>query len=230
MNSLSHVAIIMDGNGRWAKERGKNRSSGHEAGVKNIKKIIEITKKNKIKYLTLFVFSYDNWKRNKNEVFFLFRLLNNFIQKDLKYLIKNKIKIKFIGEKNKLKKSLLKNFKKIENLTSKNFELTIILAFNYSSRLEILNTLKKSLKKKMNLKEINLNAITGNLYTRNIPDPEILIRTGGMNRLSDFLLWQLSYTEIFFIKKLWPDFKEIDYQKVINNYKKIKRNFGSVND
>ena len=162
--------------------------------------------------------------------FFLFRLLNNFIQKDLKYLIKNKIKIKFIGEKNKLKKSLLKNFKKIENLTSKNFELTIILAFNYSSRLEILNTLKKSLKKKMNLKEINLNAITGNLYTRNIPDPEILIRTGGMNRLSDFLLWQLSYTEIFFIKKLWPDFKEIDYQKVINNYKKIKRNFGSVND
>ena len=228
MNSLSHVAIIMDGNGRWAKERGKNRSSGHEAGVKNIKKIIEITKKNKIKYLTLFVFSYDNWKRNKNEVFFLFRLLNNFIQKDLKYLIKNKIKINFIGEKKKIEKKLYLNIKNVEKKTSKDFNITVNLAFNYSSKVEILNSLKKTVKNKK-ITNLTLETINNNLYTKDVPDPDILIRSGGYSRLSDFLLWQIAYSEIFFIKKLWPDFNPNDLNKIFKKYMSIKRNFGAVN-
>ena len=228
MNSLSHVAIIMDGNGRWAFKRNKSRNYGHEKGVNNIKNIIGVCKKKNIKYLTLFVFSVDNWNRSKSEVSFLFSLLKNFLKKDINFLISNKIKIKIIGEKNKLDKNLLNNFKNIEKLTSKHFDITINIAFNYSSKLEIVNSINKLLKIKA--KTINIKALEENLYTGKIPNPEILIRTGGYNRLSDFLLWQLSYTEIFFLKKLWPDFNSTDLINVINKYKKIKRNFGAINE
>ena len=228
MNSLSHVAIIMDGNGRWALKRNKSRNYGHEKGIDNIKNIIATCKKKKIKYLTLFVFSVDNWNRSKSEVSFLFNLLKKFLKKDINFLISNKIKIKIIGEKKNLDRNLLKNFKNIEKLTSENYDITINIAFNYSSKLEIINSINKILKKKN--KTANIKDLEENLYAGKIPNPEILIRTGGYNRLSDFLLWQLSYSEIFFLKKLWPDFKSTDLIYIINKYKKIKRNFGSVNE
>ncbi len=228
MNSLSHVAIIMDGNGRWALKRNKSRNYGHEKGIDNIKNIIATCKKKKIKYLTLFVFSVDNWNRSKSEVSFLFNLLKKFLKKDINFLISNKIKIKIIGEKKNLDRNLLKNFKNIEKLTSENYDITINIAFNYSSKLEIINSINKILKKKN--KTANIKDLEENLYAGKIPNPEILIRTGGFNRLSDFLLWQLSYAEFFFLKKLWPDFKSTDLINIINKYKKIKRNFGSVNE
>ena len=230
MNSLSHVAIIMDGNGRWALSKNKPRFYGHKKGFYNIKNIINLCILNKVKYLTLYAFSFDNWKRPKQETDFLFNLLDNFLKKDLSYLIKKNIKIKIIGEKKKLKKNLIKNLFNIEKKTSKkNNSITINLAFNYSSKLEIINAFKKIFFKKKN-KIINTELVDRCLYTGKIPHPEILIRTGGERRLSDFLLWQLAYTEIFFIKKYWPDFKSKDLQIIINKYLKIKRKFGSVNE
>ena len=229
MNPLSHVAIIMDGNGRWASKKLKPRIYGHKEGLKNIKNIIDLCILNKIKYLTLYVFSYDNWKRPKAETAYLFNLLNSFLKKDLSYLIKNQIKIKIIGEKKKLKKKLIKTLWSVEKKTKKKVNsITINLAFNYSSKLEIINAFKKIFLKNK-IKKINTDLVDKYLYTTKIPDPEILIRTGGNNRLSDFLLWQLSYTEIFFIKKYWPDFNCNDLQKIINKFLKIKRNFGAIN-
>ena len=227
MNQINHVAIIMDGNGRWALKRNKPRNFGHEEGLKNISSVIDFAKKNKIKFLTLFVFSLDNWKRSKKEVVFLFNLLEKFLDKNINKLIEKKIKIKSIGERKKLSKSLIDKIKKVEKLSSVNFDITINLAFNYSSKIEIIRSFKKSIKQK---KKITVNLIQKNLYTKNIPDPELLIRTGGQNRLSDFMLWQMSYTELFFLKKLWPDFNANDFKKILNEYRKIKRNFGNIND
>ena len=227
MNQINHVAIIMDGNGRWALKRNKPRNFGHEEGLKNISSVIDFAKKNKIKFLTLFVFSLDNWKRSKKEVDFLFNLLEKFLDKNINKLIEKKIKIKSIGEKKKLSKNLIDKIKQVEKLSSVNFDITINLAFNYSSKIEIIKSFKKSIKQK---KKITANLIQDNLYTKNIPDPELLIRTGGQNRLSDFMLWQMSYTELFFLKKLWPDFNANDFKKILNEYRKIKRNFGSIND
>jgi len=227
MSQINHVAIIMDGNGRWALKKNKPRNFGHQEGLKNISSLINFAKENKIKFLTLFVFSLDNWKRSKKEVTFLFNLLESFLDKNINELIKKKIKIKSIGEKKKLSKKLIDKIKKVEKLSSINFDITVNLAFNYSSKIEIIESLKKSIKQKKN---ISVNLIQKNLYTKNIPNPEILIRTGGQNRLSDFMLWQMSYTEIFFLKKLWPDFNSNDFKKILNKYKKIKRNFGSIND
>jgi len=226
MNHISHIAIIMDGNGRWALKKNKPRNYGHKMGLKNIKNIIELCAKKKIKFLTLYVFSVDNWKRSKKEVSFLFNLLTNYLKKYLNYLVKNKIRVKFLGENKKLKKSLINYIKKVEKITSKNYGTTINLAFNYSSKIEILNA-ANTLRKKN--KKITINLMNKNLYTEAMPDPEILIRTGGYCRLSDFLLWQIAYSEIFFIKKLWPDFAIRDLNKVISKFKKIQRNFGDVN-
>jgi undecaprenyl diphosphate synthase len=227
MNKINHVAIIMDGNGRWALKRNKPRNFGHQEGLKNISSLIDFAKKNKIKFLTLFVFSMDNWKRSKKEVTFLFGLLEKFLNKNINELIKKKIKIKSIGERKKLSKELINKIKKVENLTSINYDITVNLAFNYSSKIEIAESCKKLIKKN---KKISVDSIKNNLYTKNIPDPELLIRTGGQNRLSDFMLWQMSYTEIFFLTKLWPDFNKNDLKKILQNYRKIKRNFGSIND
>jgi len=224
MNPLNHVAIIMDGNGRWGLKRNKSRNFGHRQGLKSIEDIINIAIQKKIKFLTLFVFSIDNWKRPKKEINYLFDLLSNFLTNKLTDLNKKKIRLKFIGKKNFSKKmnELLKNSEKI---TKQNTNLQINLALNYSSKSEIVKSIKKIISKKLSINETN---ITNNLFTKNIPDPEILIRTGNTNRLSNFLLWQLSYTEIFFEKKLWPDFNKNDFIKILNKYKQIKRNFGSI--
>ena len=227
MKQINHVAIIMDGNGRWALKRNKSRNFGHQEGLKNISSLIDFAKKNKIKFLTLFVFSLDNWKRSKKEVDFLFSLLEKFLDKNINELVKKKIKIKSIGERKKINKKIINKIKKIEKLSSVNYDITVNLAFNYSSKVEIIESLKKSIKQK---KRISVDSIKNNLYTKNIPDPELLIRTGGQNRLSDFMLWQMSYTELFFLKKLWPDFNANDFKKILNQYKKIKRNFGGIND
>ena len=227
MNKINHVAIIMDGNGRWALKKNKPRNFGHQEGLKNISSLIEFAKKNKIKFLTLFVFSLDNWKRSIKEVNFLFNLLKKFLKKKIEKLKKKKIKIKSIGERKKLSKKLINKIKKVEKLSSMNYDITVNLAFNYSSKTEIIESFKKSIKQKV---KITKDTIKKNLYTKNIPDPELLIRTGGQNRLSDFMLWQMSYTEIFFLKKLWPDFNKNDFKKILQEYKKIKRNFGSIDD
>jgi len=224
MNPLNHVAIIMDGNGRWGIKHKNSRHAGHKEGLKVINNIIKLSIEKKIKYLTLFVFSKDNWKRPKVEINYLFNLLYNFLNEKINFLNDNNIKLNIIGNKNfskKIKKLLIKS----ENLTKKNSLLQINLALNYGSREEILSSVKIIVKKKTSINDKNLS---DNLYTKNIPDPDILIRTGDTRRLSNFLLWQLSYTEIFFEKKLWPDFNKNDFKKIINKYYKTKRNFGSI--
>jgi len=224
MNPLNHVAIIMDGNGRWGLKHNKSRNAGHRAGLISVEKIIKETLKKNIKFLTLYAFSTENWKRPKKEVNFLFDLLENFLITKVDDLNKQNIKLKILGAKNFTKKinSLLKF---VEKKTSKNSKLQLNLALNYGSKIEIIEALKKLSKGK---KKINEKNLIKNLQTKNIPDPDLLIRTGNTKRLSNFLLWQLAYAEIFFIKKLWPDFNEIDYRKIIKKYKSIKRNFGTI--
>tara|TARA_B000000565_G_scaffold212974_1_gene166376 strand:- start:58 stop:732 length:675 start_codon:yes stop_codon:yes gene_type:complete len=224
MNPIKHVAIIMDGNGRWGKSKGKSRNFGHKEGLKTVEKIIKETLKNKIKYLTLYAFSTENWKRPKNEINYLFSLLNDFLSKKIKELNEEKIRFYVIGRK-KFNKKLNRLLNYSEKLTSKNKRLQINLALNYGSKSEIIRAINFIKKKKLGINEKN---VSQNLYTANIPDPDILIRTGNRKRLSNFLLWQLAYSEIFFEKKLWPDFNEKDYNKILNLFKKIKRNFGKI--
>ena len=224
MNLIKHVAIIMDGNGRWGISKKKSRNFGHKQGLKTVEKIIKASLKNKIRYLTLYAFSTENWKRPKNEINYLFSLLNNFLSNKIKELNNQKIKFYVIGKK-KFNKKLNKLLYYSEKLTSRNKKLQINLALNYGSKSEIVNSLNSIKKKKI---EINEKNIEKNLYTGNIPDPDILIRTGNTKRLSNFLLWQLAYSEIYFEKKLWPDFNEKDYNKILNKFKKTKRNFGKI--
>ncbi len=224
MNPLNHVAIIMDGNGRWGIKHKKSRNAGHKAGLKTVEKIIKVTIENKINYLTLYAFSTENWKRPKKEIKYLFNLLENFLNNKIDELNQQKIKLKIIGDKN-FSLKLNKLLKSSEKKTSKNNKLQINLALNYGSKSELINAFKKLQK---NRNKINENNIRKYLLTNNIPDPDLLIRTGNTKRLSNFLLWQLAYTEIFFEKKLWPDFNENDYKKIIKNFKKIKRNFGKI--
>ncbi len=224
MNPLKHVAIIMDGNGRWGLKNKNSRNAGHRQGLNTVEKIIKSSIKNKIKYLTLYAFSTENWKRPKKEINFLFDLLENFLINRIDELHKKNIKLKIIGVKNfsnKLNKLLSYSEKK----TSKNTKLQINLALNYGSKIELINAFKNLNKNKENINEKNLRKY---LQTSNIPDPDILIRTGNTNRLSNFLLWQLAYSEIFFEKKLWPEFNEKDYDKIIKKFKNIKRNFGNI--
>ena len=224
MNPLSHVAIIMDGNGRWGLKNRNSRNAGHKKGLDTVEKIIKESIKQKIKYLTLFAFSTENWKRPKKEITYLLNLLENFLINKIEEFHKQNIKLKIIGVKNfskKLNSLLILSEKK----TFKNTRIQINLALNYGSKFELLNAFKKLKKNNERISEKNLKKY---LQTQNIPDPEILIRTGNTKRLSNFLLWQLAYTEIFFEKKLWPEFNEKDYIKIIKSYKKIKRNFGNI--
>ena len=225
MNPLNHVAIIMDGNGRWGIKHKNSRNAGHKAGLSSVESIINECLKIKIKYLTLYTFSTENWKRPQKEINFLFSLLENFLTSKIDNLIKKDIKLKFIGEINILPNKLKKIIKDSELKTSKNSSLQVNVALNYGSKNEIINSIKCIYKKKIKL---NKNNIDKNLFTKNIIDPDILIRTGNTQRLSNFMLWQLSYTEIFFEKKLWPDFKNNDFKKILNKFKLIKRNFGSI--
>jgi len=224
MNSIKHVAIIMDGNGRWGIKHKKSRNLGHKEGLKTVEKIIKASIKNNLKYLTLYAFSTENWKRPKNEIKFLFNLLENFLLNKISDLNKQDIKLKIIGKKifsNKI--NLLLN--KSEKQTLKNKRLQINLALNYGSKSELVQSFNLINKNK---KKINEKNISKYLFTKNIPDPDILIRTGNTKRLSNFLLWQLAYSEIYFEKKLWPDFNEKDYNKVLKDFKKIKRNYGNI--
>jgi len=224
MNPLNHVAIIMDGNGRWGLKHKNTRNAGHKAGLKTIEKIIKETINQKINYLTLFVFSTENWNRPKKEINYLFNLLDNFLSKKIVDLHNKNIKLKVIGTKN-FSKKLNKLLEQSEKKTEKNTNLQINLALNYGSKFEILNALKELNKNNDKINEKNFEKY---LQTKNIPDPDILIRTGNTKRLSNFLLWQLAYSEIFFEKKLWPDFNEKDYIQIIKKFKKIKRNFGKI--
>ena len=225
MNPINHVAIIMDGNGRWGLKKKKSRNSGHKAGLNTVENIIKHTIKNKIKFLTLYAFSTENWKRPQKEISFLFNLLQNFLKKKTNKLNKNGIKLKIIGDKsnfsNKLKKALINS----EKITKNNKKLQINLALNYGAKNEILNAISLIKKKKISFTENNINK---NLYTNDSPNPDILIRTGNTKRLSNFLLWQIAYTEIFFEKKLWPEFSTQDYNRILEKFKQLKRNFGNI--
>ena len=225
MSVANHVAIIMDGNGRWALQKGKSRNYGHQCGLKTIEKIVDYSIKKKISYLTLFTFSSENWKRPKKEVNFLFKLLENYFKKNLLKVIRNGIQVKIIGNKSGLASNLRKIIKIAENKTRKNKKISVQLALNYGSKQEIINSMKIVNKKKQ---KITIKNFEKNLYTSDFPDPDILIRTGGQRRLSNFLLWQIAYAEIFFVKKMWPDFNNNDFQKILNKFKKIKRNFGNI--
>tara|TARA_B100002003_G_scaffold247095_1_gene277983 strand:+ start:614 stop:1291 length:678 start_codon:yes stop_codon:yes gene_type:complete len=225
MNPIKHVAIIMDGNGRWGIKNKKSRNLGHKEGLKTVENILKETIKKKIKYLTLYAFSTENWKRPRNEIKYLFSLLENFLINKIDKLNENNIRLRIIGNTNKLSKKLKELLKKSEKITKKNSVLQINLALSYGSKYEIVNAINTVNKKKLILNEKN---ISNNLYTYNCPDPDILIRTGNTHRLSNFLLWQAAYSEIFFEKKLWPDFTIKDYNNILNKFKKIKRNFGSI--
>ena len=222
MNKLNHIAFIMDGNGRWGKKKRKKRNYGHLKGVDTVKKIVKSSIRFKVPIVTFYVFSSENWKRPKTEISFLFKLIKSYFTKEIQSVISQGIKINILGDLNKLSKELRSVLKRTEKLTKKNKKITVNLAINYGSRQEIFYAFKK-LKKKVNLKNFKKN-----LYTKNMPNPDILIRTGGKIRLSNFMLWQLAYTELFFLKKLWPDFNSLDLKKIIFKYKNIKRNFGSV--
>ena len=225
MNPVKHVAIIMDGNGRWGVKHKQSRNAGHRAGLNTVDLIINQCVNHKIKFLTLYTFSSENWKRPKTEITFLFKLLENFLRKKINEIIKKDIRLKFIGELNKLPSKLQKLIKLSEKKTFNKKTLQVNIALNYGSKIELINTIKKIKQKKITINEKNID---NNLYTKHLPNPDILIRTGNTHRLSNFLLWQLSYTEIFFEKKLWPDFTGKDFNKIINKFKSIKRNFGSI--
>jgi undecaprenyl diphosphate synthase len=224
MNPLNHVAIIMDGNGRWGLKNKNSRNAGHKAGLNAVEKIIKESIKQKIKYLTLYAFSTENWKRPKKEIKFLFSLLENFLINKIDDLHKQNIKLKIIGVKN-FSSDLNKLLERSEKKTSKNTKLQINLALNYGSKSELIYAFK-NLKKNNDI--VNEKNLTKYLQTKNVPDPDILIRTGNTKRLINFLLWQIAYSEIFFEKKLWPDFNQNDFYKIIKKFKLIKRNYGKI--
>ena len=222
MNRLRHVAFIMDGNGRWGKKKNKGRNFGHLKGVETVKKIVNSSIKLRIPIITFYVFSSENWKRPKNEINFLFKLIKNYFLQEIENVVSEGIKINIFGELNKMPLELRKVLKRSTDKTKKNNKITVNLAINYGSKNEILNTIRK-IKTKINEKNLEKN-----LYTKGMPDPDILIRTGGHQRLSNFMLWQLAYAELFFLKKLWPEFNSNDLKKIISKFKSTKRNFGSI--
>jgi undecaprenyl diphosphate synthase len=224
MNKLNHVAFIMDGNGRWGRNKKKNRNFGHLRGVQVVKEVVTASIELKIPIISFYVFSTENWKRPKSEINYLFNLINIYFTKELKNIIKNNIRINIIGKKNNLPKKIKTRLEEVSKKTKKNNKIIVNLAINYGSKSEIINAFKKIIHKKEIINEKNIKK---NLYTNN-QDPDILIRTGGKRRLSNFLLWQIAYTELFFLDKLWPDFNKNDLIKIIKNYKKIKRNYGDI--
>ena len=226
MNELNHIAIIMDGNGRWGLKKKGSRNYGHLQGLKTVQAVIKLSIKQKIPFLTLYTFSTENWSRPESEINFLFDLIRKSLKKEIKSIIKQGIKINIIGKKAGLPKDIKRTIKIIEKKTFHNKVITLNLALNYGSKEEIINACKSFSKTKE--KEINVNSFEKKLYTKDMPDPEILIRTGGTKRLSNFLLWQLAYTEIFFVDKLWPDFNEKDFNKILNKFNNIERKFGKI--
>jgi len=222
MNKLNHVAFIMDGNGRWGQRKNKGRNFGHLNGVKTVKKIVQSSIKLKIPVVTFYVFSTENWRRPKSEINFLFRLIISYFKKELQNVISNGIKINIIGKLNKLPEKISSSLNVAKKLTRKNKKIVVNLAINYGSKDELINAAQKAKNK------VSIQSIEKNLYTKKLPNPDILIRTGGHKRLSNFMLWQLAYAEIYFLNKLWPDFTGNDLKKIVSNFKKIKRNFGAI--
>ena len=225
MNKINHIAIIMDGNGRWGKKRGKSRNFGHKNGIRVIEKLVKFSIKLKIPILTFYTFSTENWKRPKKEVVFLFKLIDQYFIKEINNLIKNNVKINIIGNIKSLPKKIKMRLLEIMKKTSKCNKVSVNLAINYGSKDELVRTAAKIQKKKLSL---TIRNFENNLYTKGIPNPDILIRTGGKKRLSNFLLWQLAYTELYFVNKLWPDFNTKDFNKIIKHFKNVKRNFGKI--
>tara|TARA_Y200000002_G_scaffold68632_1_gene53403 strand:- start:8109 stop:8777 length:669 start_codon:yes stop_codon:yes gene_type:complete len=222
MNKLNHIAFIMDGNGRWGKKKGKSRNFGHLKGVETVKKIVESSIKLNIPIVTFYVFSSENWKRPKNERNYLFKLIKNYFKKEIKNIINQGIRINILGEIKKFSSDLKFTLDRSTKLTKKNKKIIVNLAINYGSKMEIFQTFKKS------KKNLTIKSFEKNLYTKGMPDPDILIRTGGHQRLSNFLLWQLAYTELFFLQKLWPDFNSKDLSLIVKRFKKIQRNYGNI--
>ena len=226
MNDINHVAFIMDGNGRWGEKKRKGRNFGHLKGVETVKRVVKESIKFRIPIISFYVFSSENWKRPQQEKKFLFKLIKNYFSEELENIISEGIKINIIGEIKKFSNDLKSILKKTEKLTKKNKKIIVNLAINYGSKFEIIQAFKKT-KKNLNKKNFEKN-FEKNLYTKNMPNPDILIRTGGYKRLSNFMLWQLAYSELFFLNKFWPEFNSSDLRKIINNYKKIKRNYGGL--
>ena len=224
MNKLNHVAFIMDGNGRWGKKRKKSRNHGHLNGVKTVSNIVQSSIKFNIPIITFYVFSTENWKRPKKEIKFLFNLIKTYFKKEIDNIIKNDIKINIIGKMTNLPSNVKIVLNETIKKTNKNKKILVNIALNYGSKSELVDSIKK-IELKSN---VTINSISKNLYTKGLPDPDILIRTGGQKRLSNFMLWQLAYTELYFLDKLWPDFNGMDLKKIINNYKNIKRNYGNI--
>ena len=227
MNSPKHVAIIMDGNGRWGIKKKNSRNFGHKKGLEVVENVIQIAAEHNIKYLSLYVFSTENWKRPLGEINYLFKLLENYIDKKMHNLLKKNIKINVLGNINPFPLKLKTKIKKVQKLTKFNYKIQVNMALNYGSRQEMILAFKKIRSKNLRINEKNINE---NLYTKSIPDPEILIRTGNTKRISNFLIWQCIYSEIFFVKKMWPDFNKKDFIKIISDYKKINRNFGGLSE
>ena len=225
MNRLKHIAFIMDGNGRWGIKKRRGRNYGHLKGVEVVQNIVKASISFKIPVITFFVFSTENWKRPKTEINFLFKLINSYFEKEIHDVMKNRIKINFLGKLSNIPKKTKETIKKTIQITKKNKNILVNLAINYGSKSEIIDSFKKI---KKNKSKISKTSIENNLYTTNLPDPDILIRTGGKKRLSNFMLWQLAYTELYFLDKLWPEFNKKDLSKIISKYKKIKRNFGGI--
>tara|TARA_B100001027_G_C16261729_1_gene329792 strand:- start:490 stop:1155 length:666 start_codon:yes stop_codon:yes gene_type:complete len=221
MNNLNHVAFIMDGNGRWGLKKKRGRNYGHLKGVETVKKVVTCAIKLKIPIVTFYVFSSENWKRPKTEISFLFKLIKQYFSQEIENVLSQGIKIKIFGDEKKLPLDLKKILKKIIKLTKKNKKITVNLAINYGSKQEILSAAKKT-------KNLNFKNFKKNLYTQDMPDPDILIRTGGHRRLSNFMLWQLAYSELFFLDKLWPDFSQKDLKNILKSFRKRKRNFGAI--
>ena len=221
MNKLNHIAFIMDGNGRWGKRKKRGRNFGHLKGVDTVRKVVENSIKLKIPILTFYVFSSENWKRPKKEIFFLFKLIQNYFSKEITNINNQGIRINILGEFRKLPINIKSILRKTIQQTKKNKKIVVNLAINYGSKNEIINAIKKT-------KKLSVKNFEKNLYTKKMPHPDLLIRTGGHQRLSNFMLWQLAYAELFFLKKLWPDFNYSDLKQIINKYKKSKRNFGAV--
>ena len=227
-----HVGIIMDGNRRWAKLNGLKNLEGHKKGANNVKKILKVAISCKIKYLTLFAFSSENWKRTNEEIQDLISLLRFFLKRQINEFLENDICLKILGELSLFPNDIINDLNKLSEASKENKTLNLIIAINYGSRQEITSTVKKiayyAISKKITINDINDKLISDNLYTKGLPDPDLIIRTGGDCRLSNFLLWQSAYSELIFVKKYWPDFNQDDFLSAINEFNKRERRFGGL--
>ncbi|MDY4885386.1 MAG: isoprenyl transferase [Alphaproteobacteria bacterium] len=231
-NQLNHIAVIMDGNGRWATKRGLPRTAGHKKGAEVVVQIAKAAKEFGVKYLTLYAFSTENWKRSPEEIGALMQLLRQYLDKNFKELEQNDVKIRFIGERYMLDADIVEKMERLEQKTAENKSLVLQIALSYGSRQEILNTAKEIAERvkngDMQPQDIDEQTFSAMLYTGGVPDPDLLIRTSGEQRISNYLLWQIAYSELFFTKTLWPDFAKEEFKSIIENYQTRERRYGKA--